>query len=84
MRKIILKWLLKDKEIILKCLLKEKEIKDYWKLFEENIKIRKELISTIDSHLETLKTSRENCDTFIKVPNICKEHNICVEEELEI
>lgn len=66
MRKIILKWLLKDKEI-----------KDYWKLFEENIKIRDEHIKTLEEYGKTLKQMRQLID-------LCIKHGIDVGEELEV
>ena len=66
MRKIILKWLLKDKEI-----------KDYWKLFEENIKIR-------DEHIKTLKDYGDTLDKMRQLIEVCVKHGIDVDEELEV
>ena len=66
MRKIILKWLLK-----------EKEIKDYWKLFEENIKIREE-------HIKTLKDYGDTLDKMRQLIEVCVKHGIDVNEELEV
>ena len=78
MRKKILKWLFAN------------ELKDYWDLFQENIKIREEYINEIketikirsdyvkelDSHLNTL-------DILKQVLDVCKKYNIDIDKELE-
>lgn len=55
----------------------DSDLKDYYELLQENRKIREQHIKTLEDYSNTL-------DTFIKVLDICKEHNICVEEELEV
>lgn len=73
MRKLILKWLLKEQK------LQEflKDSKDYLNLLEENIKIRGE-------HIETLKNYGENLKQMKQLIDVCIKHGIDVDEELEV
>ena len=73
MRKLILKWLLKEQK------LQEflKDSKDYLNLLKENIKIRGE-------HMETLKNYGENLKQMKQLIDVCIKHGIDVDEELEV
>ena len=84
MRKLILKWLLKDKNFSNFFESTKKEINSYIKLLEENIKIRQKYIDAIDEHLRTLKKSREFLRLTDEMIEICKKHKIDLDEELEV
>lgn len=65
MRQLILKWLF------------DNELKDYYKLLQENIKIR-------DEHIKTLKDYCDTLDKMRRLIEVCIEHKIDIDEELEI
>lgn len=65
MRKKILEWLFDGK------------LKDYWDLFNENIKIRDEHIKTLEEYSKTLKQMRQLIE-------VCIKHGIDIDEELEV
>ena len=65
MRERILKWLFESK------------LKNYWDLFQENIKIREE-------HIKTLKNYCDTLDKMRQLIELCIEHGIDVDEELEV
>ena len=65
MRQKILKWLF------------DNELKDYYKLLQENIKIR-------DEHIKTLKNYCDTLDKMQRLIEVCIEHKIDVDEELEV
>lgn len=78
MRKKILEWLFANK------------LKDYWDLLNENIKIRDEYINEIkenikirEDYIEELKSHSATLDLLKQVANVCKKHNIDIDEELE-
>ena len=64
MRRLILKWLF------------DNELKDYYKLLQENIKIR-------DNHIKTLKDYGDTLDKMLQLIEVCVKHGIDVDEELE-
>lgn len=53
-----------------------KELKDYWDLLKENITIRDERIKTLKDYCVTLDKMRHLIE-------VCIEHGIDVDEELE-
>lgn len=65
MRQLILKWLF------------DNELKDYYKLLQENIKIR-------DEHIKTLKDYCDTLDKMRQLIEVCVKHGIDVDEELEV
>lgn len=65
MRELILKWLF------------DNELKDYYKLLQENIKIR-------DNHIKTLKDYGDTLEKMLQLIEVCVKHGIDVDEELEV
>lgn len=64
------------RQLILKWLF-DGELKDYYKLLLENIKIR-------DEHIKTLKNYCDTLDKMQRLIEVCIEHKIDVDEELEV
>lgn len=78
MRKKILEWLFAN------------ELKDYWDLLNENIKIREEYINEIKENIKIRNDHIKELDSHLKtlgllkqVVDVCKKHNIDIDEELE-
>ena len=55
----------------------DNELKDYGDLLNENIKIR-------DEHIKTLKNYCDTLDKMQRLIEVCIEHKIDVDEELEV
>ena len=70
------------KKIILRWLFGTDNIDDYFDLLVKARDHTQEQIRVLDDHIETLKRSKENIQTILKLIKICENHGIDVDTEI--
>lgn len=71
------------REKILNWLFGTENIERYIEILNQNINHGRECEHLINEHLETLKEERENIDIMRKLIQICKNHGIDVDKEIQ-
>jgi intergrase/recombinase len=71
-RRLILKWLLGVDNVDL-----------FRMVIDENTRVRKGYIENLENYLETLSKEKEIIDNMRKLIQVCKNHDIDIDEEIE-